>query len=99
LDEPLYIGGKQQENAHAADSASAPIGHFFNGMLDDLRIYDYALTDGEILSLAGVGEVYYPLTSPANIYDEEPINSKKVNFKDLAVLADEWLQELVWPEW
>jgi hypothetical protein len=99
LDEPLYISAKQEENAHAADSASAPVGHFFDGMLDDLRIYDYALTDGEILSLAGVAEVYYPVTSPANTYDEEPINSKKVNFKDLAVLADEWLQELVWPEW
>jgi hypothetical protein len=38
------------------------------------------------------------LTSPANISDEEPIDSKKVNFKDFAVLADAWLEELAWPE-
>jgi hypothetical protein len=98
LDEPLYIGAKLQEGAHAADPASAPVDHYFDGMLDDLQIYDYALSNGEILGLAGTGDLYVPLTSPANISDDEPINSKKVNFRDFAVLADDWLKELVWPE-
>jgi hypothetical protein len=96
--EPLFIGAKQQENAHAANSAGAPIDHYFEGMLDDLRMYDYALSQAEILSVMGQSELYFPLTSPANISDEEPINSKRVDFKDLAVLADEWLQRLIWPE-
>ncbi|MFC1603493.1 LamG-like jellyroll fold domain-containing protein [Planctomycetota bacterium] len=97
--EPLYIGAKQQEDAHAANSASAPIDHYFEGMLDDLRIYNYALSHNEVLSIAGLGDLYVPLTSPANISDDEPANSMSVNFKDFAVLADEWLQQLIWPAW
>ncbi|MHC4558944.1 MAG: LamG-like jellyroll fold domain-containing protein [Planctomycetota bacterium] len=96
--EPLYIGAKQREDAHAANSASAPIDHYFEGMLDDLHIYDYALSQAEILGVIG-SDLYVPLTSSANISDEEPANSKKVNFKDFAILADEWLEERVWPEW
>ena len=63
-----------------------------------MRIYDYALSDTDLISLAGVTELYYPLTSAANIWDEEPAKSKKVNFKDFAVLAAEWLDKLIWPE-
>lgn len=95
--EPLYIGAKQQEDAHAANSASAPIDHYFEGMLDDLRIYDYALSRAEILGVIG-SDLYVPLTSLANISDEEPANSKKVNFRDFAVLADQWLEQQSWPE-
>jgi hypothetical protein len=47
----------------------------------------------------GVTERYNPLTSPANISDDEPANSKSVNFRDFAILADEWLNKLVWPMW
>ena len=97
--EPLFIGAKQQENAHAANSAGAPIDHFFEGILDELQIYDYALSQAEILSLLGLSEQYVPLTSQANISDDEPVNSKSVNLKDFAVLADEWLNQLVWPAW
>jgi len=46
-----------------------------------------------------VVDTYVPLTSPANISDDEPVNSKSVNFKDFAILADEWLDKLVWPAW
>ena len=51
--EPLFIGAKQKEDAYADVPANAPIGYFFKGMLDDLRIYDYALSQGEIMSLSG----------------------------------------------
>ena len=61
-----------------------------------MRIYDYALSLAEILDVMGISELYFPLTSPANIYDEEPVNSKQVNEEDRAILDEEWLRELVW---
>ena len=72
---------------------------FFVGTLNDVRIYNYALSPAEIMGVMGQNELYVPLTSPANIYDEEPINSRKVNFKDFTILADEWLEQPVWPKW
>ena len=72
---------------------------YFNGLIDDVRIYDYALSDTDLLSVAGLSELYFPLTSPANLSDDQPQDFKRVNFKDFAILADEWLGELVWPSW
>jgi Concanavalin A-like lectin/glucanases superfamily len=43
--EPLYIGRK---------GTSEPY-FFFNGAIDDVRIYGRALTDAEVLSLCGEG--------------------------------------------
>jgi hypothetical protein len=65
----------------------------FVGDLDNIRIYDKVLTEIEIRWLAGETDpvVYFPLDSVANLYDEEPENSKMINFKDFAVIADEWL--------
>jgi hypothetical protein len=80
------------------DNTDASLEKFLRGSVDDVRIYDYALSVSEILDVMGESELYVPLTSQANISDEEPINSKKVNFKDFAVLADDWLKELLWPE-
>jgi len=76
----------------------------WDGLVDDVRVYEVALTAAEVQTVMNGGDVpvvdiYVPLTSVANISDEEPANSKKVNFKDFAILASEWLQELVWPEW
>ncbi|UCC23598.1 MAG: LamG domain-containing protein, partial [Planctomycetota bacterium] len=72
-----------------------------NGWMDDVRIYDRALSQAEILYLASEGannDPYYnPVTSPANIYDEEPQYQKAVNFMDYAIMADNWLDEILWP--
>ncbi|MFZ2148399.1 MAG: hypothetical protein WAV28_14385 [Sedimentisphaerales bacterium] len=81
------------------DATGNTLDKFFIGTLDDVRIYNYALSAAEIMSVMGQNELYVPLTSPANISDEEPTNSKTVNFKDFAVLADEWLAKPVWPKW
>ena len=63
----------------------------FDGRIDDVRIYDYALSDSEIRYLAGE-RIYVPLDSPANLYDDEPMGSKKINLADFAILAGEWLE-------
>jgi len=73
--------------------------NYFHGDLDDVRVYDYALTHGQILTVPGLGTQYIPVTSPANIYDLEAINNKKVNFKDYSVLLDSWGATEEWPSW
>jgi len=69
--------------------------------LDDVRIYSRALSQAEIAYMADEtpddGEMYIPVTSAANLYDEEPQLSRSVNFKDFAVFADMWLEEQLWP--
>jgi hypothetical protein len=71
--------------------------NYFNGLVDDLRVYSYALTEGQVLTSAGMGATYIPLTSPANVYDPEPVNQRKVNFKDYSKLVLRWLEENEWP--
>jgi hypothetical protein len=59
-------------------------GNPFNGDLDEIRIYDYALSAAEVFYLA----------EPAVDLN----NDNKVNFADFAILADAWLDELLWPQ-
>ena len=96
------LSGTTQHNAYVGviiDNRDGTLIKYFIGSIDDVRIYDYALSESEILGAMGVSERYVPLTSPVNISDEEPENSKSVNFKDFAILADEWLSRLIWPTW
>jgi hypothetical protein len=96
------LSGTSQHNAYVGiitDNRDGTLIKYFVGAIDDVQIYDYALLDSEMMRVMGLDERYNPLTSPANISDEEPVNSKSVNFKDYAILADEWLAELVWPAW
>jgi hypothetical protein len=72
----------------------------WEGEIDDVRIYNRAITDEEILYLytEGQGEpVYAPLMSPANLYDEEPQYEKSVNLLDFAIMVERWLEEILWP--
>jgi len=69
----------------------------YHGIMDDFRVYDYELSQAEILTAAGLGDLYFPLTSRANLYDEEPKNFKSINVRDLAVLAEDWLEQRLWP--
>jgi hypothetical protein len=96
------LSGTTQHNAYIGvitDNRDGTLVKYFNGLLDDVAIYNYALSDTDILSAAGLAEMYYPVTSPANISDDETMNSKRINFKDFAILADEWLKQLLWPDW
>ena len=77
---------------------------YFLGLIDDVRIYNRALTDAEVAYIADTtpldGELYVPLVSPANIYDLEAAGLKAVNFRDFGVLANDWLKEEEgWPAW
>ncbi len=65
----------------------------FIGRIDDLRVYDYALSQGEIVGTAVEGNsLFVPLRSDANLNDDD-----EINFQDLAVMVDNWLIEQLWP--
>jgi hypothetical protein len=68
----------------------------FDGDIDDVMVYNVALSLGEIgwLASEGTGEVL--LDSEANFYDGE--SPEVINIRDVAVLLEYWLEERLWPE-
>jgi hypothetical protein len=86
---------------HLEDTGSVP----FVGDINDVRIYDFPLTHGNVLSLGGIDQpTYFPNTSPANLVLKDPPggpfdpgNPDIVNFRDYGVMANNWLKEILWP--
>ncbi|MHC4646266.1 MAG: LamG domain-containing protein [Planctomycetota bacterium] len=68
----------------------------FTGNIDDFRIYSYALSYGQVVSLAEQALIYDAVDSEANVY--EPGEEEIIDFKDFAVITDSWLEEILWPE-
>ena len=66
----------------------------YDGLIDDFRIYNYALSQLEVAYIAtnGTGIFDQPIMSPADLDAD-----KQINFKDFAVLAGSWLDEQLWP--
>ena len=102
---PAYnLAGASQHNAyvgaitdHETDPTGATLQKFFVGSVADLRIYDYALTQGQIITAAGLAQWHIPVPSPAELYEGEAEGSRLINFKDYAVLTDRWLEEDLYP--
>jgi hypothetical protein len=72
-------------------------GGFVDGLMDDFRLYGYALSQGEVLSLAVQGgTATSPLTqlliTPANV-----IKDSRVDLEDFAEVASKWLEDVVYP--
>jgi hypothetical protein len=97
---------------------------YFVGNIDDVRVYDWALSFNDMNDLAtkvadpnpwpvyryefdettgytaansGTCKAYLAPASSANIADPESLGSRIVNFNDYEALADDWLQEFLWP--
>lgn len=103
--------------------ASSGGANAFDGKLDDIRIYDYALSAAAVADLANnAGQpaqgpaAWYKLdeTDSATVEDASgngydgyvlfvqpytnPYDDTEVGFKDFAVLAQSWLEEVIWPQ-
>jgi hypothetical protein len=72
---------------------------FFPGNVDDARIYGVQLTKEEIAYIAtgGALTVHVPIPSEADLYKGEAPGSQWINFKDYGVLANQYLDEVLWP--
>jgi hypothetical protein len=64
-------------------------GNFFPGKIDDVKIWNRALSGAQIAWLAGLTSTF---SIPADLRQDNVIN-----FKDFAVLADSWLEQVLWP--
>jgi hypothetical protein len=66
----------------------------YDGLIDDFRIYDYALSPAEIAHVATRGTGVFPQLPdpPADLNSDG-----SVNLRDLAILATQWLQGGLWP--
>lgn len=72
-------------------------GGYVDGLLDDLRIYDYALSHEEVLYLTVAGGVVTSPLTQGLITPSDATGDDVVNFYDLAKVAEFWLQTVVWP--
>jgi len=67
----------------------------YTGLIDDFRIYDYALSQAEILGLSGGSGADIPIPSRvrANLNKTDHV----IDLKDLAIMAGNWLSDTRWP--
>jgi hypothetical protein len=86
----------QDTNDLAIGNRSDDDDRYFEGTIDDVRLYNRALSQAEVVWLATDGTGYVPLRSQFNFYSEEP-EWQVINLSDLAFVADEWLKEEKWP--
>ena len=58
--------------------------------MDELRIYDRALSHEEIVSLAAVSSVHqFPISVPA---PKEMTEDDIINMRDLGTISEQWLE-------
>lgn len=98
----IHLNGRLYDRRTGSDTPIAGInslqigtgwyGHY-DGLIDDLQIYDYALSAAEIAFLAtdGTGILENP-ASPADLNADG-----RVDLLDFTALATEWLQDGLWP--
>ena len=69
----------------------------FEGMIDDVRIYNYGLSAQEVAWLATGGTGIVEVQSIANLVNDEQPGDRAVNFRDLCILGDDWLVQQMFP--
>jgi len=80
--------------------------NYFDGIVDDVRIYDYALSQANAAYIARNGDTT-PFTQPLellltphdpgiNLFAEDP---NMINFRDAAEMGNHWGETQIWPTW
>ena len=109
----LYVDGlqvgAQTDNTQFDQVAMAVLGRidnaraerYFTGAMDDVQIYSRVLSQNEVAYLAGKTT---PFTQPLETFltPQDPAinvyNDKIIDFRDYVILADMWLEEILWPQ-
>ena len=72
-------------------------GGTLDGWMDDFRLYDYALSESEVLSLAEAGgTASSPMTQPL-LTGADIVGDNAVGLEDFAEIAARWLEPAVYP--
>jgi len=95
-----YFGGWlcQDTNDLAIGNRSDATNKEFVGTIDDVRVYNYALSAEEIAHIATDGMKIFSVQSVANLYKKEKLGERVVNLRDYAELAKSWLEKKLWPQ-
>ncbi|MDI9431369.1 MAG: LamG domain-containing protein [Planctomycetota bacterium] len=99
----IYLNGVLYDSRMGTDSPIEGIESFtigtgwyghYDGLIDDFRIYDYVLPEAEIAYLAtdGTGMLPWNLGLAGDLD-----GSGTVDFDDFALLAEQWLDNPLWP--
>lgn len=99
----IYLNGSLFDGSSGAHSPISGVTSFqigsgwyggYDGLLDDFRIYDYALTQPEVAHLAtnGTGILESSLITPTNLFPDN-----NIDFKDFAIFAESWLEKHFYP--
>jgi hypothetical protein len=99
----IYLNGELYDSRIGTDSPITNITSFeigsgwygrYDGLIDDFRIYDYALSPAEVVWLTtnSTGTVEDPTSSPADLDA-----TNRVDLRDFAILATQWLEDTLWP--
>ena len=99
----IYLNGELYDSRTGTDSPITNITSFeigsgwygrYDGLLDDFRIYDYALSPAEVAWVAtnSTGTIEDPAPAPADLDA-----SGRIDFRDFALLAAQWLEDTRWP--
>jgi hypothetical protein len=67
----------------------APSNEAFNGLIDDVRLYNYHLSGPEIAYLAGLDGSYIPF--PQEVIKFDLCRDNVIDTKDLVVIVENWL--------
>jgi len=70
----------------------------FEGLIDEVRVYNRALSAAEIAYIATDETGIFTVQSVANLYNDEVLGDRAVNLRDFAKLANNWLVKKLWPE-
>jgi hypothetical protein len=72
---------------------------YFNGRIDDVRIYNYGLSQAEVayITSGGAGSLHLPIQSVADVYQGEAPGNQWINFNDYSLIASQYLDEMLWP--
>ena len=75
-------------------------GNYFDGLIDEVRLYDRALSQGEVAYLAGETTAFDQpielLLTPQDA-NMDTNGDGAINFGDYANLVSTWLDEQLWP--
>jgi hypothetical protein len=69
----------------------------FEGAVDEVRIYDYGLSHNEVLWVGGECGLWISCGFRPNLYCNGRPLPDYINFRDYAVLAAHWLEQVLWP--
>jgi len=98
----IYLNGELYDRLTGTDTPISGVSSFqigsgwyghYDGLIDDLQVYDYALSQAEVAYVATDGSgVFERPPSPADLNADDT-----VDFRDFVTLAVEWLRDGLWP--